>query len=485
MKIISGIIFLFVFTTSPSILWAGERGQAKSTNDGRKTMTATANLQLKLFLPKTIDAVVGDTLEIFYESLTSAAMPLRYNVVAISEKGRSYRLKWLYTPMPSDRSFPLSIRYYDDFGNLVGAADSTVMIREKAVSPDQNVNILCIGASATAGGEWVGELRRRLCSTGGSPEALGLSNLTFIGSCGQAPARFEAYGGWSWSSYLKNVSATPNAWIYVISGMKSDPATQHSVWQTSDRRQWQLETLDAKSNRLKIKPYPNTVKKPDPLPPEGVLTWVSGGNEHEEIRYKGMQPEKGNPFWSVTGDNLSFRNYLKRNKIDGGIDLCLIGLGGNDLFINRKHMSVFHTDTTIIVDAAKKFLDTLHKEFPECKVIISSLPFPDVDGYGENYDCKTPSSNAFALKNAIIDLSAAYQELADRPEYRDFVDYLNLACQYDGRNGGRIKTRPASLRSPVKEPICINALHPSYHGYMMFADAYYRKITSYLSGPDR
>jgi len=444
-------------------------------------MGSDSNRQLKLFLPKTIDAVVGDTIEIFYESLTSAVTPLRYHVVAVAEKGRSYRRKWTYTPVSGDRSFPLSVRFYDDFGNLVGAADSTVKMWEQAASPERNVNILCIGASSTAGGEWVSEVRRRLCATGGRPEGLGLSNLTFIGSCRRGSACFEAYGGWSWRSYLRDVSATPNTWVYVVAGMKSDPGTQHSVWQTPDGQHWQLETIDTNASRLKLKPHPASDGEGSPLPAEAVLTWVSGGNEKGNIRYKGTQPEKGNPFWSVTRSAVSFRDYLERNKIAGGIDLCLIGLGGNDLFCNRKEMGIFHANTSAIVSAAKQFIDALHREFPECRVVIASLPFPDVDGYGENYDCKTPVSNAFALTNAIIDLSAAYQDLADSPEYTDSVDYLNLACQYDLRHGGRLKIRPASLRSPSEEPVCINALHPSKSGYMMFADAWYRKIIASLN----
>jgi len=52
-----------------------------------------------------IDAVVGDTLKCFYESLSSAATPLRYNMVTVADQGRSYRLKWVYTPQPADQSF--------------------------------------------------------------------------------------------------------------------------------------------------------------------------------------------------------------------------------------------------------------------------------------------------------------------------------------------------------------------------------------------
>ncbi|OGV68274.1 MAG: hypothetical protein A3K19_08115 [Lentisphaerae bacterium RIFOXYB12_FULL_65_16] len=443
-------------------------------------MNAGENQRLKLFLPADIDTVVGDTLEIFYESLTSAVTPLRYNIVTVADKGRSYHLKWVYTAQPGDKDFPLSIRYYDDFGNLVGQADTTVRVQEKAVSPPANVNILCLGASCTAGGEWVTEVQRRLCGTGGSPEGLGLTNITFIGSCGRKPARFEAYGGWTWNSYLANASASPNAWVYVLSGMKTDPATQHSVWADSNHNQWQLETLDAEGDRLKFKPYPPPAGKPTPLPPEGVLTWVSGGADSDAIRYAGTQPEKGNPFWSVSRNAVSFGEYLARNKIEGGIDLCLIGLGGNDIFC-QKDREVSGADFTAILRSAKTFLDALHAEFPRCRVVISSLQLPDVDGYGENYDCKTPISNAFALKNAIIDMGAAYQGLAASPEYSSYVGYVNLACQYDGRNGGRFQERPASQRSPVREPICINALHPSKDGYMMIADAWYRKIIASLN----
>lgn len=453
---------------------------AVSLVGGLSGVNAGENQRLKLFLPASIGAVVGDTLEIFYESLTSAATPLRYNIVTVADKGRSYRLKWVYTPEPGDKSFPLCIRYYDDFGNLVGQADSTVRVQEKAVSPSVNVNILCIGASGTAGGEWVTEVQRRLCETAGCPDGLGLSNITFIGSCGRKPAHFEAYGGWTWNAYLSNASVSPNAWVYVVLGMKTDPATQHSVWADSNRNHWQLETIDAEGSRLKFKPYPSPVGKPTPLPPEGILTWVSGGADSGDIRYAGTQPEKGNPFWSASKNGVSFREYLARNKIDGGIDLCLIDLGGNDLFCQRDR-EISGADTAAILRSAKAFLDALHAEFPRCQVVVSSFQLPDVDGYGENYDCKTPISNALALKNAIIDLSVAYQGLATSPEYSGYVDYVNLACQYDGRNGGKFQERPASQRSLAREPICINALHPSKAGYMMIADAWYRKISACLN----
>ena len=87
----------------------------------------------------------------------------------------------------------------------------------------------------------------------------------------------------------------------------------------------------------------------------------------------------------------------------------------------------------------------------------------------------------YSLRNAIIDLSHAYETLANSPEYSPFVDHVNLACQFDIRNGVKVQDRPASVRSPTKEKFCINALHPSNDGYKMIADAVYRKITACLN----
>jgi lysophospholipase L1-like esterase len=452
--------------------------------EGVATMRADESRRLKLFLPDKIDAVVGDTLEIFYEGLTSAANPLNYNIVTVANKGRSYRRKWAYTPLPGDKNFPLCIQYYDDFGKLVGRAESTIMVSDKATTPSKNVNILSIGASTTASGRWVAELQRRLCGTGGTPEGLDLSNITFIGSCGVPPVCVEAYGGWSWREYIgSSKGAKPNAWVYITSGMKVDDASQHSIWKDTNGNKWQLETIDKMRKRLKFKPYTSSEEKRIRLPVSGTLTWLSGGKDIVDIRYTGMQMERGNSFWSLSKNAMSFHDYLERNKIKGGIDLCLIFLGGNDINgrSGQRSRTLFGADTTKIMQRAKTFINALHKEFPKCGIVIMSLFLPDANGFGENYGCKTPVSSVYSLKNAVIDLSLAYQTLANSPEYSSFVDHVNLGCQFDIRNGVKVQNRFASVRSKTKEKICINAMHPSNDGYKMIADAVYRNVTACLN----
>ena len=426
---------------------------------------------MKIFLPEIINTVPGDTLEIFYRSITNVANIANYHWVAIAAKGTPFMHKWVYTPLDGDPDFILQLTVYDDDGNTIAQSQSQIHITRKIMSAARSINVLCLGDSLTAGGEWVTELQRRLCQSGGTPAGDGLTNINFIGSCGITPARFEAYGGWNWASYLCPGSVNRNTWIYPLADITIGPEYQHSVWTDERSNPWQLETIDTDLSRFKFKPGSESTGT-DELPPEGALYWSSGASFHSRLDYTATQPEKGNPLWCR--DELSFKKYLLRNGIAGGIDICYILLGWNDHAL--ANTAFFTADYEPVIAAARQLIDLLHREYPDCQIVLISPPPPEPDGSGSNYGCTSPKWSYLQMMTGLLFLSQAYQQLTQEKEYCSFTDYVNIACQFDVATGAQYTKKPINNRSRRKVLTGINGLHPATAGYLMIADAIYRNI---------
>ena len=101
-------------------------------------------------------------------------------------------------------SYKLTLSVYDDNGVLLGT-DTTTLNVHKPQAEHENMNVLCIGDSLTAGGYWAAEAARRFTGTGGTIEGLGLDYLDFVGTVEKTvegnQIHCEGYGGWTWATF--------------------------------------------------------------------------------------------------------------------------------------------------------------------------------------------------------------------------------------------------------------------------------------------
>lgn len=439
-------------------------------------------LAIKVNLPTTINAVIGDTIEIFYNSIVGVVDILKYNINfrtsglnnEVLNKGNRYKNRWIYTPQEGDTDFKVTCDVYDMQNNLVGTGTSTLKVNAVKASPVTAKNVLCIGDSLTRGGEWVTELRRRLCGTGGTPTGLGLTNLNFIGTCGDNPNRYEGYGGWTFAKYTTAPASpeTSNVWINVTNGMKTLVESQESVW-SDGTNQWQLETLDTVDNRLNFKHYPNGGSYL--MPSSGTLTFVSGGGDTTNIVYSGTTIEDGNPFWNSALGRNDFVNYCSINAFSG-IDFVYILLGWNELG-NKAFTADEHATTEI---NAKLLIDRIHTDYPNAKIVLMGLQLPSFDGLGTNYGADGDYWNYFFVIQSIFGLNDTYQGISLNAEYSSFVSFANVASQYDNLNNISTNTRPVNTRNATTEKYGTNGVHPNLNGYYQIADVTYRKIMSLI-----
>ena len=114
---------------------------------------------IRIFLPKKYDLVVGDTFQLYYRGVIEAPNPYVYSIVAKCKEGKSFPRYYEYTPTKPGQ-YKLTIEVVDADFTVLGSAETTLNVVGPK-KPEKTLNVMCIGASTTEGGHWVAEVNRR------------------------------------------------------------------------------------------------------------------------------------------------------------------------------------------------------------------------------------------------------------------------------------------------------------------------------------
>lgn len=427
--------------------------------------------KIRVNIPKKYDLVVGDTFQLYYRGIIEAPNPYMYSIVSICDKGRNFPRYFEYAPTEPGQH-KLTIKVYDAQRNLLGEGETTLNVVVPK-EPEKCTNILCIGASTTAGGQWVGELNRRITGEGGSPAALGFKNaVKFIGTCQPAnypDVKLTAYGGWHWDSYLTNA---PGAmWIKCDNNRQVDD--QHSLWQDVNGAIWQLETLQIdylKFNRWK--------DHTSPRPTEGPLVHYANAADTSPIEFTRSSEASKTPFFIEELGKIDFKAYAEQIGADS-IDAVYIWLGGNGL-MSQQALSMSRKEyCQVVVSKGKKLVGLIKEAFPNVKVKIMGQHLSSQNGgTGTSYGAMLPLTDTYEISNYKWELNLAYEAWCLEDEYKDFMEFINIAGQFDCEYGYPCKQKPVNTRSEVTERLDTNSVHPTTEGYYQVADAAYRNVVA-------
>lgn len=174
-------------------------------------------LRMENYLPPEIPAVVGDPLELFWDSIFGAKNITNYRLTVQWDNnawlGEVYDRKLKWTPSNNHiGSHTLKVTAYDDYGQEISAANTVIKVYP-IVNPSINKNLLIIGDSLTQYGNdtsTVNTLYYKL-------QENGITNLNLIGTQSMASnqnARHEGRAGWKAADYL-DVTKSP----FAIDGM--------------------------------------------------------------------------------------------------------------------------------------------------------------------------------------------------------------------------------------------------------------------------
>nr|MBQ4317953.1 hypothetical protein [Clostridia bacterium] len=409
-----------------------------------------------IHLPKHYPLTVGDTFELFYRGVIHCSNPYKYNIKVTCKKGNAYMKKFVFTPTEDDiGEIPLTIELSDDYGQELDSASVTLNVSPAAKSPKAPLNVICVGASTTAGGQWPSECNRRLTANDGTPQGLGLENIRFIGGKeGKYGTFYEGYGGWRFDSY--NSEHLASSFRYIKSDHSKTDSDRHSTY-TDGVTEWKLEEIE--DGRIKL----IRTKGKEPLNDSGILKHVSGGLDNSDIVYTEVTPASGNPFWNAKESRVDFSGYCKRIGADG-IDVCITLLGWNS----------WSSYEGQIKEQVRLFINNLRADYPECRIILLGINPPSTDGLAVSYGASWNFVEKFGF---VMNLNKWYTDIA--AEFEN-VYFVSTAGQFDLENNFPTVDRPKNCRTDSLETVQSNGVHPTYDGYMQIADAAFRQLNELI-----
>ena len=424
---------------------------------------AAAIEKIEICLPDKIYAIVGDTLQLFYRGMMKAANPYNYDILIACSKGNQYPRYFEYKPTAADvgeTSFTLSVR--NNAGKVIGTKKCTLITKNHSKSPVQQTNVLCFGDSLTNAGSWCAEAHRRLTKEGGIPAGLSYNNISFVGGKKNGDTGYFGVGGWTWDSYTATEGVAE--FRFKVSGVTS--ASYGAVY-THNGHEYQIVEVNVTGGEGTV--LGRTSAQANTPLSSGVLTKKSGDGD-VTINFSSYSNDSKNPLWD--NGKMSFIPYAN-SYCNGQIDVVYTLLSWNG------HSS-WRTDFKSVIEQVKVFADTLHKEFPNAKLKILGLQVPSVTGgMGANYGATGGNyADAYGMAITAFNQNKAYQDFANQPEYSSFVEYVDVASQFDTEYSMPYIDNPVNTRNTVTEKIGSNGVHPNLEGQYQIADVVYRNFVA-------
>ena len=420
-------------------------------------------------IPDVIYAVAGDTLQLYYRSIFRCVDFSKYAVHLDCNIGAQYPRYYEVTPTASQiGDHPLEVTIKDNNNNVLGTKTITLSVKGVVSSPATEVNVLCVGASGTAGGQWASECKRRLVGIGGTPAGSELVNINFVGSKDVTfdgkQVKVEATGGYSFPSYT-SVSERSHSFTFT----QAKPFGNANVGDvySFDGHNFTIKEInitDGVGNISCSSDYAGSIESSG-----GTLTKVSG--EGSATMEFASCRSYGNPF--VYDGQIDIQQYADdycnpQEAEHGRIDIVFTELFGNGT-------PPYETNPEIRLAQMQAFIDQFRAVFPNCKFCIGLMWNPDIrGGMGVNYGATGNWHDAYAIKYSAMGMCNALQKYITDNNLSDYVFILNWLNEFDEENDFRQTTKPVNTRSSVTEIFGVNGVHPATVGYNQMADTAWR-----------
>lgn len=411
-----------------------------------------------IHLAESYPIYVGDTLEIFYKGIFALFNPYKYAVRITCDVGHAYEKKYLFTPTNehAGNNYPITVALYNDEGKQIESAESEIVVIEPQ-NPATKKNILVIGDSMTAGGQWVTEVKSMM-------DDMNLTNYDFIGQFGSAPgAKYQAIGGYNYTRY-NNEYLTQN-WVWITATHDKTNDDVGTVYKDANNEAWRIVRVTA--NQLQL--WANngsTVQQP--IPTNGTLTYLQGGgsNAHKtDITYTAATTQaSGNPFWNKDENKVDIQWYVETVCGASGIDYAVIFLGWNDEYKDLDHEAWFK-------ERVNTMIANIRTDYPNCVILLAGVQMPSANGMGKNYGT-SPSYSAW-IDWVFLGHHKWLKEIAEEIGNAYFVD---ISAQFDTEHGYNTENVPVNKRSNETESYQSDPVHPATSGYLQFGDAIFRKL---------
>ena len=452
---------------------------AKKVTDGEHVL-GEADYPMT-FLPSTIYGVVGMPQRLFVRGISCGVNPYifynRFNATNLPSVSNSAKVYKRYAEITPSAVGTCEISYclMDDKMVSSKPVAASYVVKNAPTSIPTQTNILCVGSSTTAGGEWVKEVKRMLTGTGSRPSAstlpseigLGLNNINFVGRLSKNGVNLEATGGWTWNRYITNSNVSFRVQVQnQLNVVRGDVYSVTGTDGTTIHLTIAEENLTEGTGNILLNKNDGYTKN---VPVSGTLTKVSGAGQ-ATIPYTDAVEESYCPFYNTTTNQVDFTQYADAY-CNGSIDVCVVfltpynnGVTGNESLLGIKK-------------DIETFVNALRRDFPNCKIVL--IPNIGINVLnGIEYNSTLSGKNTTCSVRRML---FRYAEMLN--DYAKTIDgcyIVNSMCEVDQDNAFPFGNRVVNYRSTDTEIIGTNGVHPTTNGYNMLADSVFRCLCNIL-----
>lgn len=423
---------------------------------------SSERISIEVNMPSDIYVINNRTSQFFFRGFIKAVNPYNYDIKVRCGIGKKFDRYYEINPT-SIGDYPIEIQVRDDNRNVVGKASSVIHVINSLNKTD-SLNILCVGASATATGHWAAELNRMLTSGSDKYEGLGY-NVNFVGrkvGSGDKSIHLEATGGWSWKAFIQGRAG--GAIRFQITSSIGD-FTYGDIVTLNDSIQgsiaYQIAEINLTDGVGNIRCVGSGGADITKLPSSssGILVKSTG----ESLNFSSWEQELFTPF--VSDGVLNFKQYADKY-CNGTIDILITHMGVNDSLWDG-------TNPASAIDAAETFIDGFFNDFPDSKVIVSAIPMPSQDGginsYANSYS--EGNINQYGALSSFMRYNNALYNLINEDKYVGKVHWaatnISLDCDY----AYPYKNKEVNTRiTTITERVGTNGVHPIKEGSYMVSD---------------
>ena len=412
---------------------------------------------IEIAVPYVVNAFVGDTLQLYYKGMFRCVNPYNYAIKLKCDIGSQYPRYYELTPTSAQiGNHTLIAELVDNNGKTLAKKTVTLKVSASPSNPSGLVNILCVGASCTQNGEWVGEFQRKLQSD------LNISNANFVGRMAVNGTHLEATGGYSWISY----TSTSASGLYKFYFDSAHLPTTVNVGNTYSNNGKTFTVTEINIPTPDGGGYISCTSNGNPTV-SGTLTLATGTGDATLTYYNSSY--SGNPF--MYNGSINLPQYAS-DYCGGKIDVVY-----TELFVNGS--APFNDNPVVRFDLMKTFVDMFRSAFPNCKIVLGMPYCPDEKGgTGANYGATGGFSWGYGIKYTFQNYMSDIHEYLSANNMTDYVTLVNWTDEFDSENDFLQITKPVNVRSQQTEVFGQNGLHPSNVGYMQMADSAVRHFVA-------
>ncbi len=160
---------------------------------------------VRLTLPPTGFAVVGNEMNVYFENVVLAEKPDELRFEVTSPIGKSDAKRWTLTPVAAeagDHEWKIAVFRGD---KKLAEKSMTWHVSPEKVTTDREVKLLIIGDSLTNATIYPNDLSERLTKSGVKWKMFGTNKYAAV----KPGVAHEGYGGWTWHRFITLYNAEP------------------------------------------------------------------------------------------------------------------------------------------------------------------------------------------------------------------------------------------------------------------------------------